>query len=102
MSGHLVTTKWKHHYYPWCLSRWELNRSVRLPFCFLFTEFVCCLCEAITEASRRLSIMGLKEKQQERIEAFVSGKDTFVSLPTEYGKSRWAFLCLPIFLLSCL
>jgi len=29
----------------------------------------------------------LKTKQSEAIEAFVSGKDVFVSLPTGYGKS---------------
>ena len=29
----------------------------------------------------------LKVKQQEALEAFVSGKDTFVALPTGYGKS---------------
>ena len=29
----------------------------------------------------------LKEKQQEAVEAFMKGNDTFVSLPTGYGKS---------------
>ena len=29
----------------------------------------------------------LKAKQQEALEAFLSGKDTFVALPTGYGKS---------------
>ena len=52
------------------VSCWELNRSVRLPFCLRFPEFVCCLREAITEASKRLNISGLKVKQQETIEGF--------------------------------
>ena len=29
----------------------------------------------------------LKEKQQEAVEAYMKGNDTFVSLPTGYGKS---------------
>ena len=29
----------------------------------------------------------VKEKQHEAVKTFVSGKDTFVSLPTGYGKS---------------
>ena len=32
-------------------------------------------------------IQELKSKQIESIESFVSGRDTFVSLPTGYGKS---------------
>ena len=34
----------------------------------------------------------LKDKQKEAVKAFASGKDVFVSLHTEYGKS----LCLPV------
>ena len=67
MSGHLVTTKQKQHlpsarcYFDLIVSRWELNRIVHLPFCVPFSEFACCLHEAITEASKRLSNSGLKE-----------------------------------------
>ena len=60
-----------------------------------FREFVCCPRKTMTEALRRLSILGLKEKQQEAIEAFVSRKDTFVSLPTGYGKSV-IYVILPV------
>ena len=79
------------------VSCWELNRSVRLPFCLRFPEFVCCLREAITEASKRLNISGLKVKQQETIEGFLSaGRILLYFVPTEYGKSRCRFSCLPI------
>ena len=42
-----------------------------------------------------IAIVGLKEKQQEAVVAFLSYKDVFVSLPAGYGKS---FICgiLPI------
>ena len=33
-----------------------------------------------------MSLYPLKPKQLEAIQAFMSGKDTFVSLPTGYGK----------------
>ena len=74
MSGHLVTTKRKQHYYP--LGDFDSSVSlgvesiVRLPFCLPFPEFVCCLREAITAASKRLITSGSKEKQQETIEGF--------------------------------
>ena len=45
---------------------------------------------ALDRASRRVGIDGLKLTQLEAIESFVSGKDgkdTFVFLPTGYGKS---------------
>lgn len=42
---------------------------------------------AIDQASRCMGIQGLKPKQLEALESFVSGKDTFVALPTGYGKS---------------
>lgn len=42
---------------------------------------------AIAESSKRLGIDYLKEKQLEAISSFVKGHDTFVSLPTGYGKS---------------
>ena len=42
---------------------------------------------AVEESVREASYSPLKVKQQEASEAFVSGKDTFVALPTGYGKS---------------
>ena len=40
----------------------------------------------IIEPARKIGIT-LKDKQLEAIQRFCSGKDTFVSLPTDYGKS---------------
>ena len=45
------------------------------------------LSEAISEAAEKLSINELKAKQREAIISFVTGNDTFVVLPTGYGKS---------------
>ena len=42
---------------------------------------------ALDEAVRELRLSSLKQKQTEEILAIVAGKDTFVSLPTGYGKS---------------
>ena len=42
-----------------------------------------------------MDIQGLKPKQLEAVESFVSGKDTFVALPTGYGKSI-IFAMLPL------
>lgn len=42
-----------------------------------------------------MGIEELKPKQVEAITTFVSGKDTFVSLPTGYGKSV-VFAILPL------
>ena len=42
---------------------------------------------ALSEATRKLSFDELKSKQKEAVVSFVSGKDTFVVLPTGYGKS---------------
>ena len=53
------------------------------------------LSSALDQASRRMGIQGLRPKQLEAIEAFVSGKDTFISLPTGYGKSI-IFAILPL------
>ena len=50
---------------------------------------------ALNLASQRMGIDGLKPKQLEAVESFVSGKDTFVSLPTGYGKSV-IFATLPL------
>ena len=43
--------------------------------------------QAITESGRALGVLQLKSKQFEALNAFLSGRDTFVSLPTGYGKS---------------
>ena len=45
-------------------------------------ELACALEEAVKEAD----LGPLKAKQQEALKAFVSGRDTFVALPTGYGK----------------
>jgi len=42
---------------------------------------------AVDETAREAGYGPLKGKQLEAIKAFVSGKDTFVALPTGYGKS---------------
>ena len=42
--------------------------------------------QAIKQSAEDLGFH-LKEKQQEAIVAFLQGQDTFVSLPTGYGKS---------------
>ena len=42
---------------------------------------------AIIESAKILGIKWFKQKQVEAVESFLSGKDTFVSLPTGYGKS---------------
>ena len=39
------------------------------------------------EAAATLGYHILKEEQKKAVQAFVEGKDVFVSLPTEYGKS---------------
>ena len=44
------------------------------------------LLSTLHQASQRMGIKQLKPKQVEAITTFVSGKDTFVSLPTGYGK----------------
>ena len=43
--------------------------------------------QALDKVLRDTGFTQLKPKQREAIEAFVSGKDVFVSLPTGYGKS---------------
>ena len=42
---------------------------------------------AIKEATNAIGLTELKEKQKEAILTFVQGHDTFVVLPTGYGKS---------------
>ena len=42
---------------------------------------------AIQESLGQLQFEYLKEKQLEALESFIGGNDTFISLPTGYGKS---------------
>ena len=42
---------------------------------------------AITEAMNAIGLTELKEKQKEAVMTFIQGHDTFVALPTGYGKS---------------
>ena len=42
-----------------------------------------------------MKLKSLKSKQAESLQAFVSGRDTFVALPTGYGKSI-IFAVLPL------
>ena len=64
--------------------------------------------DAIIEAAKKMSLYPLKPKQLKAIQAFMSGKDTFVSLPTGYGKSAscvvlpFAFDCLGMYSCLCL
>ena len=50
---------------------------------------------AIKYAVAKLGFDSVKEKQHEAVKTFVSGKDTFVSLPTGYGKSL-CYCLLPL------
>lgn len=43
--------------------------------------------QAAVAVAETLGIPSLKEQQIEALVSFASGKDTFVSLPTGYGKS---------------
>ena len=45
------------------------------------------------EAAVLLGCACLKDEQKTALHAFVSKKDTFVSLPTGYMESLWALLC---------
>ena len=45
------------------------------------------LARVLEEAVKEAGFESLKAEQQKALEAFVSGKDTFVALPTGYGKS---------------
>ena len=49
----------------------------------------------IAECAQSLGYDSLKPKQVEAIQSFVSGHDTFVSLPTGYGKTV-IFALLPL------
>ena len=50
---------------------------------------------AIEYAIRHLGLQALKPKQLEAIDCYVSGNDTFVVLPTGYGKSI-VYAALPV------
>ena len=45
------------------------------------------IAHAISEGLQKLGLESLKEKQREAIVCFLKSKDTFVCLPTGYGKS---------------
>ena len=51
--------------------------------------------KALDVASWRMGYERLFTKQREAVEAFFSGKDVFVCLPTGYGKS-FCYGCLPL------
>ena len=53
--------------------------------------------DAISTAAVEMSIKELKDKQRQAILTFVRGQDTFVSLPTGYGKSLIYALLPPVF-----
>ena len=57
------------------------------------TEFM--LRAVVIESARQRGYTKLKEKQVEAVEAFIKGHDTFISLPTGYGKSV-IYAVLPI------
>ena len=50
---------------------------------------------ALRKALERMGFEDLKPKQIESVKSFVSGRDTFVTLPTGYGKSI-IFAILPL------
>jgi len=50
---------------------------------------------AVSEVCRRMELRPLKPKQMEALSTFLSGRDTFVALPTGYGKSI-IFAVLPL------
>jgi len=51
--------------------------------------------EAIECAVHHLGLEALKPKQREAIQSYISGNDTFVVLPTGYGKSV-IYVALPV------
>lgn len=60
-----------------------------------FNSAICNMESLIQESAVQLGYDRLKEKQLEAIMSFVGGNDTFVSLPTGYGKSV-IFAVLPL------
>ena len=55
------------------------------------------LAQALDSTALELGFQCLKEKQIEAITSYVEGKDTFVSLPTGFGKSLICGVLLSIF-----
>ena len=53
--------------------------------------------QAVLDSARLLGYSSMKEKQIEATCTFVEGHDTFVSLPTGYGKSL-VYAVLPLVL----
>ena len=53
------------------------------------------LTRILVDVAKLFGVGSFKDKQIEAFKAFVSGKDTFVSLPTGYGKSV-IYAALPI------
>jgi len=51
--------------------------------------------KAVEATVTTMNLRPLKPKQLEALESFMSGKDTFVALPTGYGKSV-IFAMLPL------
>ena len=51
---------------------------------------------AVDEVVQCMGLKPVKEKQREALEAFTSGHDMFIALPTGYGKSI-IFGVLPLF-----
>ena len=43
--------------------------------------------QALSDTEKEMGLVPLKAKQTEAVLAVVAGKDTFVTLPTGYGKS---------------
>ena len=53
----------------------------------LISRYIMAKEDAIAKAITLIGISGLKEHQKKALLCFISGNDTFVSLPTGYGKS---------------
>jgi len=49
--------------------------------------------QIITKVPEQIGFSNVKEKQKEAILAFLPRKDTFMSLPTGYGKSMILLCC---------
>ena len=52
--------------------------------------------KALDVSSRKMGYERLFPKQREAVEAFISGRDVFVCLPTGYGTTSVSYGCLPI------
>ena len=56
---------------------------------------------AVDHVVQIMKLRPLKQKQLDALQAFVSGRYTFVALPTGYGKSVSFLLFFLFFLISC-